>query len=80
MAQLLKIIITDSAGSENIFVEDPGECENYLDLLPANPNGDCLHGFVKITTRTFSGEKFDSEVETMFLNPRRIDVIYGPHN
>ena len=71
MSNLLKIVVTDSGGQEHIFNEDEGEVENWLILKDEN-------GFVTITTRTFSGgDKFETEANTTFILPRRVDVIYG---
>lgn len=75
--ELLKIIVIDAAGAEHIFNELPGEVENYLDLRPEDAPGVALTaGTIKITTRSFSNRKFDTEVESFFISPRRIDIIY----
>lgn len=72
-SNLLKIIVTDSSGVEHIFNEVPGEIENSLDLKDEN-------GYVTIVTRTFEGgDKFDTETVTIFISPRRIDVLYGEY-
>lgn len=78
MRELLKIIVTDSAGAEHIFNEASGDVENYLDLRPCDDSGEPLTGFVQIITRTFTtGAKCDAETEALFFEPRRVDVLYG---
>lgn len=77
MSELLKIIVTDSAGVEHIFNEAAGETENYLDLQPTTNLGEVMHNAVQITTRSFgAGEKAEAETDSIFINPRRVDVIY----
>jgi hypothetical protein len=74
MSKLIKIIVIDSGGDEHLFHEEAGEEEHYIDIAKdSNP------ATVKITCRIFEdGSKtYTSEIETTFLNPRRIDVIYG---
>ena len=73
MSNLLKIIVTDTGGVEHIFNEVPGEIENWLNLKDEN-------GYVTITTRTFeNSDKFNTEIETTFISPRRVDVLYVPN-
>lgn len=67
---LLKIIVTDSSGVEHIFNEVAGECEHYLTIK--DDNGHC-----SIFRRTFDGDKTETETTIVFINPRRVDVLYG---
>lgn len=76
MPELIKIIVTDSSGGEHIFNETPGEIENYLELRPL-VNDSVLKGAIRIVTRIFSDEDVaDYETHSLFISPRRVDVIY----
>ena len=84
MKDLIKMIVTDSAGVEHEFEEIPGDIENYLELNPTDISGRAIIKItpadwaVRIITRTFTaGDTFDTERESLFYSPRRIDVIYG---
>jgi len=81
MTDLLKIIVTDSSGTEHIFNESKGDVENYLDLRPIDYSDNPIPNAIKITTRTFESgsDKFDSESVAIFFNPLRVDCICGKY-
>lgn len=75
MANLLKIVVTDSGGVEHEFPEMPGEVENvftrYID-------GEDTKGWVRVETRTFANNPiFESNSFADFYQPRRVDLIFG---
>lgn len=76
MAKLTKIVVIDSGGVEHIFNESAGDIENDIEFRPFK-NGNYIQNSLEVTTRSFSGGVFDTEVETLFIMPRRIDVIFG---
>ena len=78
MKRHIKIVVTDIAGDEHIFNEEPGDVEHYLELNPQDGQNN-PDSFISVTTRCFNGgEKYTSESTAWFFKPRRIDVIYGP--
>lgn len=78
MKDLLKIIVTDSAGVEHVFDDSPGDVEHYLELQPLGSDDEPLSGAVRVVTRTWTTRaKCDTETESLFFAPRRVDVLYG---
>lgn len=78
---LLKIVVTDSAGAEHIFLEDAGEVENFLDFNPTEASDKPIKNAVRITTRVFTEtETFASETISTFISPRCVDVFYGAYD
>ena len=69
MRELLKIVVTDSAGVEHLFNEESGVVENYINLIECG---------VKVTVRVLEPgrDKFDMETECIFMLPRRVDISY----
>lgn len=77
MVDIIKVIVTDSGGNEHIFnAEDDSEL--YLDMHPSRADSEPVTNCIRIVHRIFEGKAtYSCEVESWFMAPRRIDLIYG---
>lgn len=73
---MIKIVVTDSGGDEHIFNSEE-DVELYFDLRPES-ECECNRRIdgIKITTRVFENKKLETELESIFIRPRRVDVLF----
>lgn len=79
MSNLIKIIVTESDGTETEFIEDPGNIEQYINYNPTDgltPETK-IENAIRITTREFDGvDESGRDTVTIFFYPKKVTVLF----